>query len=215
MRILLPAMLAAMTLLFTAGPAGAQDARTLYVSGFGAWNFLMDADIEVGGASAGDAEFSQGFALGGAVGFRFVDDFRAEIEGSYRQNDLDLVFTANADGDATSLALMANGYYDFPDIGGALRSPLRPYLGGGIGVARVAWNDVTVGATSIVDDDEFIIAYQAMAGLGFGVTDAVTLTVDYRFFATPSVELERAGGSNALEADNLNHMVSAGLRVEF
>ena len=215
MRAIVPTVILAIGLQLAAGPAEAQEARRFYVSGFGGLNFLMDPDVGAAGMSIGEGEFDQGFTFGGAVGLRFLDDFRAELEASYRQNDIDRLFTASANGDASSLALMANSYYDFPGIFGSRRTPVRPYLGGGIGVARVAWNDIVVGASQITDDDEYIIAYQALAGVGIGVTDSVTLTIDYRFFATPDVELERPSGSSDFQMENLNHSVTAGIRFEF
>ena len=215
MRALLPAVILAIGAQLACGPVAAQEARRLYVSSFGGLNILMDPDVDAAGMSVGEGEFSQGFAFGGAVGLRFLDDFRAELEASYRQNDIDRLFTASANGDATSLALMANSYYDFPDLFGSRRTPVRPYLGGGIGVARVAWNDVVVGATPVTDDDEYIVAFQALAGVGIGVTDSITLTVDYRFFATPDVELDRSSGSSPFQMENLNHTVTAGFRVGF
>lgn len=215
MRAHLPAIVTAAVLLTAASPATAQTDRGFYAGGFGGAHVLMDPELEVAGTSVGEAEFEQGFAAGATVGYRFVDDFRGELEASFRQSDLDTLFTASADGDATVWAVMANGYYDFPSISGSARTPLRPYLGGGIGLARVAWNDVSIGATSIVDDDEYLVAYQAIAGIGIGVTEAVTISVDYRFFATPDVEIDQAGGSNAYQIDNLSHTVTAGLRVAF
>ncbi len=215
MRAFLPAVILVFGVQLAGGPAAAQEARRHYVSGFGGMNILMNPDVSAAGMSVGEGEFDQGFAFGGAVGLRFLDDFRAELEASYRQNDIDRLFTASGGGDATSLALMANSYYDFPDLFGSRRTPVRPYLGGGIGVARVAWNDVSVGATQITDDDEYIVAFQALAGVGIGVSDSVTLTVDYRFFATPDVELDRTSGSSPFQMENLNHTVTVGFRVEF
>lgn len=215
MRACPTALVLAAILIISAEPAAAQAERRFYVGGFGGASFLLDPELEVAGTSAGEAEFEQGFAAGAMVGYRFVDDFRGELEASFRQNDLDILFTASAEGDATVWALMANGYYDFPDISGSARTPIRPYLGGGLGVARVSWNDVSIGATQIVDDDEYLVAYQAIAGIGIGVTDSVTLSVDYRFVATPDVELDQPGGSNAFQIDNLSHTVTGGIRVAF
>ena len=214
MKAMLTAATAALLVLASL-PADAQSERRLYVGAFGGLNFLMEADVEVGGATVGSAEFDSGYAAGGIVGYRFLDDFRAELELSYRSNDIDTLFTAPARGDATNLAAMVNGYYDFPDIASRWSTTIRPYLGGGIGAAQVAWNDVAIGATPVTDDDEVIFAFQAGAGVGFGITDSITLSIDYRFFATPNVELSQDGGTGEFEVENRNHTATAGIRFAF
>ena len=67
---------------------------------------------------------------------------------------------------------MANGYYDH-DMG----SPLRPYIGAGIGIVDSEIEVAGFGSTSETD-----LAYQFMVGLGYDINPNVVLTGGYRFF---------------------------------
>lgn len=72
---------------------------------------------------------------------------------------------------------------------------VKPYLGGGVGVSRFRASDVGVvslpGSGSLSSLGTFsgsktVFAYQAMAGLSGPVSDHVTASFGYRYFATPS-----------------------------
>ena len=75
------------------------------------------------------------------LGWGFGNGLRAEVEGSYRSNDLDsfetrrvngaLVARPGAKGRVASHAVTANLFHDF-DLG-RFGLPLRPYVGAGLG----------------------------------------------------------------------------------
>lgn len=193
---------AAMAVL-AAGSAQAQDdwRKGLYIKGGAGWNHTQDQDIS-GGT---EAELDEGVGLTGAVGYDF-GDMRTEMEVTFRKNGVDGLSAGaslpSPDGDMQSTAFMANGYYDLP-VGG----PVKPYIGGGIGVAHVNVKDYSTAGTTVADEDDNVFAYQAMAGMEYAVNNKVDLYTEYKYFATEDVDF--GGGA---EGDYRNHAIMAGLK---
>ena len=197
---------AAAYLFATASVAYAGEEWFVEVHGGGA--YLQDAD-NTGTFIDIESTYDLGFEAGGALGYAF-EQFRIEGEVTYRQNAVDeLTVTRDAafglptglvvdpDGEVTSLAFMANGFYDF-DTG----SPLRPYLGGGIGFASIE-ADVTAGGVQLVDENTGVLAYQAMAGVSYEISDGLAVFGGYRFFGTQDPGLtDAAGGGGSLYPAN-------------
>jgi opacity protein-like surface antigen len=232
--------------LFTnlAWPAG-----DWYVSGTAGATFLNDADLEpfiavpvVPGITfpdrlATDGGFDTGFAVAGAIGRRVGDNWRLEGEIGYRRNALDRLslvgfFTDAVDGgrgndiggDMSALSFMANVFYDIP-----LDMPLRPYLGGGVGLAHL-WSSASfpnIAAAAAVclilqpcdnipterfSGSDTVFAYQAGVGLAYEIISNLTASVDYRYFATSDPSF-RTGGA---KIDSYStHNVSLNFRYEF
>jgi opacity protein-like surface antigen len=82
---------------------------------------------------------------------------------------------------------------------------VEPYVLVGIGAANVTLESDDLD----VDEDDTVFAYQAGAGLGFALTETITLFTGYRFFGTTDPEFE------GVEAEYHSHNVEAGVRVEF
>jgi opacity protein-like surface antigen len=137
------ALLAA-TMLALPLAAQAQPINGLYVGAGAGVNYLQESDIELsrsfGGTTAsrsGSAEFNYGYVGVLSLGYGFGNGVRAEIEGSYRENEVDsvsgfpgLARPLRSDGTARSYGIMANALYDF-DLGpGAF---VMPYVGVGAG----------------------------------------------------------------------------------
>lgn len=149
------------------------------------------------------ASAEAGLGLRAAIGAAFANTFRGEVELAYRTNDLDelcAVSCAPISGELSSLAFMANGYYDM-----ALGGPVRPYLGLGVGLANVEVSD----SDTFNDADDDVFAYQAMVGLGFAASDAVTLQLGYRYFATEDPTFF------GTEFEYATHNLEAGIRIGF
>ena len=151
----------------------AQAAEGPYVSLQGGGSFLSDAD-NVGGGISIESSFETGYNVSGAAGYSFKNGIRLEGEISYRRNSLDKLtitadggvgvalgvgslngISADADGNVSALSFMANAFYDF-----RLANSVKPYVGGGIGVARLSINDAAVLGITLVDDDDIVFAYQ-------------------------------------------------------
>jgi len=178
--------------------------------------FLSDSTLSGPGGSA-DLSFDTGYGLGVSAGYDF-GTYRLEGEFAYRVNDHDSFsgfgVTGPVGGDTSSMALMANIYYDFRTV-----SPtFVPYIGGGIGFASISVDatDPSVGGAKVIDDDDMVFAYQIAAGVGFAVNQQVTVDLGYKYLATsdPSFEVIGAGGAK-IDAEYGSHNIILGLRYRF
>ncbi|MCA3419383.1 MAG: outer membrane beta-barrel protein, partial [Roseomonas sp.] len=136
-------LLAAAAVVALPALAQAQPVTGLYLgAGFGA-NYLDKTDITPP-PSPGQilsAEFSWGYVGVLSLGWGFGNGLRAEIEGSYRSNDVADFKVATfpgslGKGTVTSYGVMANLLYDI-NLGGALGG-VTPYVGAGAGYI---WHD--------------------------------------------------------------------------
>ena len=179
---------------------------------------LSDSDLTEPGATA-EAEFDTGWGFGAAFGYdygKMRSEVRAEVEIAYRTHDLDSITvtspvsdTVSTDGEITSLAFMLNGYYDFENS-----TSLTPYLTGGLGVAKVEIDSLSVtgpgGVTvAIGSEDDTVFAYQLGAGIGYAVSETVTADLAYRLFATTDPKF------GVTKAEYLTHNISVGVRFAF
>lgn len=197
-------------LLLQLHPASAQRA---YIEAHGGLNIAFDSDIDDPTGVFDSLSYDPGFAVGGAVGYQLNPNFRFEGEITYRRNELDEFEVSgsnfNADGEVDSVAFMANAFFDF-----ANSTPWTPYLGAGLGVAVVEWDDVEVLGGKAIDDQDTVFAFQVGAGLGFEVTPNTTLSLDYRFFGTTDAHITDEAGDND-DISYLNSSVWLGLRFAF
>jgi opacity protein-like surface antigen len=191
-----------LTILITfAAIAGASvaSAQGMYASVIGGVNFTHDGEFAGVGV---DSEFDTGYVVGGNVGYDF-GDYRLEGEISYRANDLDNIggfdFSPSS---ITTTALMANAFYDF-DTG----SPFVPYAGVGLGVGFSTLELLGI------EGDVTAFAYQFILGGAYGMTDALELTLDYRYFSMGSPDYEFAGGD--LSQEYINSSIVFGVRTRF
>ena len=185
-----------------------------YTSLGGGLNVLRDSDIKGGGFET-KGEFDNGFVVNGALGYQW-GHLRAEGELGYRRNSLDKFSTlGSGDGHATSFDLMANGYYDFLPY-----SKLDPYIGVGVGVARVNYTNLAGAGTGVVlDDSDTQFAYQGIVGVRYLVAPQWDLGAEYRYFATldPHVTTTAATAppSANVAAPYGNHSFMLGLTYHF
>ncbi len=189
------------------GSAWAQE-NGIYIGGGAGYGFTMDTGVK-GGGRDDDTEFDGGLAGIGSVGYGFGNGLRAELELGYRENDVDSIEGANAAGDVEAFSAMANVAYDI-NLGGRV----TPSVGAGVGLANIDANGVSPITGAAVDDDDTVLAYQALAGVAVGLTDQLKLTFDYRFLNTDTVELTASNGTN-IDANYRNHSLMVGLRFSF
>lgn len=169
-------------------------------------------------------ETDTGFAIAGALGYQF-QDARAELELSYNRNQvsgLDAEGFANiaeADGRFDIWSLSANGYYDIPT-----GSALRPYIGGGVGIARLTADDVEVGIAALgnaaLDGSGVSAIFQASAGLAYDVSPSANVFVGYRFQGVPGQnftvqDIQNAGDVDFDAKTILIHSLQLGGRFRF
>jgi opacity protein-like surface antigen len=233
MHRLLPVI--AVLWLGAAGPAQAGD---FYFSGqLG----LSSGEGESGGATpffsntGSDRDSSPLF--GGTLGFGFAPQellpeetwvprtgIRVELEG-LAGRDYEFL-TAGADPyytEVTSWSLMNNLWVDVPlnkPIAWAfgripVLEPLSVHVGAGIGIAFT--DATTTDNVSAGSDDGIGFTYQVGAGLGYAITEFVSLTLGYRYLDLGQLELPlfapQPFGSYTL--DLASHEITSSLRVTF
>jgi opacity protein-like surface antigen len=218
------------------GLAFAEASDSWYVGlGAGA-NWLDDIETTFNGPGGGatpdayQAEFDTGWMLAGAVGYNW-EAFRLELELGYRTNDtsgvsLDiappgpLTPEPGLGGDVSQFSQMVNMIFDIP-----LGEDAELSLGGGLGGVMV---DVDIGGalagggTQSLSDDDYVFAYQAIAGLSLDIAENTELFGEYRYFGADKVGLSgvNTGGvfPGSLEPEDIdleNHSALIGIRFFF
>lgn len=197
-----------------AGTGGAA-AQSYYAGAYGGVGIAHDSDTTISGVPVTITTSSDiGYAVGGFVGYDFAGPFRAEGELAYRRNGLDkqsaLGSSFPLQGDVSTLALMANGIYDFRSG----TSAFAPYLGAGLGVARFSLIDAGVVGSPTEDNDDTVLAYQLIAGIGYELSPTTTLFADYRLFGTANPEFTDSSGTQ-VETEYMGSTVLVGFSTSF
>jgi opacity protein-like surface antigen len=223
----LKSLLAATTAFALVAAAPSANAGDLYVSVFGGLNMVADSSgltDNTSGAWSSDAD--TGFVLGGTVGTtldRWAQGLRVEMEVSYRRNDLGGNYvevpdtsdteTGVLDGNLSTFAIMANAWYEF-DIG----SKMRPYVGGGVGWARMNADLVALettpssGSDFTTSDEQSGFAWQLGLGGRYEVSPGVDVGIGYRYFNGPAFDGIWEGDVGKIE--NENHAVQVELKID-
>jgi OOP family OmpA-OmpF porin len=210
-------------------------------AGIGA-NWLQDTDLQGSVNNAAgtkvENEFEVGYVGVLSLGWGFGNGLRAEIEGSYRSNEVSdtktggqsIQGTASGTGTATSYGVMANILYDF-DLGSSLGG-IVPYIGGGVGYIWHDYQDVggsfSDGRKLVYNGDTGAFGYQAILGAALPIDSVpgLAITAEYRFMGTTGHDINgsvnargQAGGQGQVrlnsEVDNFNHSLLIGLRYAF
>ena len=147
--------------------------------------------------------------FGGGIGYRFNKNFRADATLDYRP-DADVSATNTAGTGLTSevngMAIMINAYYDIGNFSG-----FTPYVGAGIGYARLETSDQT-GVTANGDISNNL-AWAAMVGTAIDVGMGKDTVADLGYRVIGLGEFKQQGGT---EYDDLIvHEIRAGLRHYF
>lgn len=138
---------------------------------------------------------------------------RVELEYTRRSNSLDQAeFTegkVKGAGDLTADSLLTNSFTVFKND-----SICTPYVGIGLGVARISAENLTVTGVPLVNDDTLIFAYQFGAGIDIELTRSLTLDLGYRFFSGTKAKFKKTNGDE-IETQYLSHSAMLGLRYGF
>ena len=170
---------------------------------------LRDATLtEAGTPFSIDADFNAGLGLTAALGYD-LDFARMELELGYKKNNINSFnafgVSVPASGDVTSKSIMMNFYHDFTTP----ESRWSPFLGAGLGAARLDVNNATVTGFALGDANDTVFAWQLMAGIGYKVTDNTVIDLSYRYFATATPDFD------GMKAEYDSHNVMIGLRFLF
>jgi opacity protein-like surface antigen len=169
-------------------PAAATSGQYISISG----GFIGKTDYDYGFAGGIKAKTDVDAGAQGAIawGSTIGGNWRAEIALGYRSQDNETVVTQNGatlgttNGKIKTLSVDINGYYDFPVAG-----PVKPYLGAGIGVAQVKFNDL------IIDDKGDALTLQGIAGASFAVSPTISLFAEGRYQYTGSIKIKTTSPS--------------------
>ena len=218
--------------------AQAQPVSGPYVAGGIGANWQQDTDLKGSVNNAAGTKIENEFEVGYvgvlSLGWGFGNGLRAEIEGSYRSNDVSdtkvggasIQNRASGTGTAVSYGVMANVLYDF-DLGAALGG-IVPYIGGGVGYIWHDYQDVGAsfsnGEKTVYNGDTGAFGYQAILGAALPIASmpGLAVTAEYRFMGTTGHDINgtvnRTGQAQVRlnsDVDNFNHSLLIGLRYAF
>ncbi|MFT3810943.1 MAG: OmpA family protein [Micropepsaceae bacterium] len=193
-------LLAGVATLALVGTAAADTPSGTYIGLAAGANFLEEYDTFAG--KYGD--WDTGYYVGGVVGYKWDNGFRAEFEASFRENDVDFFFGKAAvfQGTLTNRALsgMVNVLYDL-DVGEGMALS----LGGGVGASRISFlfdNSGSIGR-------DVVFAYQGIAEFEAMIDDNVGVYLGYNYFVADNWDIDGA------QDDYVAHTVKLGVKYHF
>ncbi len=175
-----------------------------------------------------ESDYKTGYSLALRVGTHVASNWRVEGEIAYAENDVSSLTIKNdgglgqaligqslngthldGNGWVSSLSGMANVLYDFMP-----GQRVHPYVGAGIGVARLNANNVGFGSYTVVDDSTTDFAYQGIAGVSVDVSPTLAVYLDYHYFAVPNPGFRDVTGVR-FDSEYKSNTVALGLRRTF
>jgi outer membrane protein OmpA-like peptidoglycan-associated protein len=172
--------------------------------------------------SAVNAEFETGWVGVGSLGYAW-DNWRLEFELGYRDMTTERITFGGAAGtafaDVSAFSQMINLIWDIP-----LGDNFSASLGAGVGGALLNFEagGVTAGGSFFVgDDDDYVFAYQGIAGLAYDISDRMEIFAEYRFFGVDefdsgSASVQPVAAPVTLGSDDIeNHAALFGVRYHF
>ena len=223
MRILLAALLLALSALIGGAPARAADlpqydvpevdyglSGGFYLRGSAAGNLLWTRQhIGVCGCDEPVTGAGYGYSLGVGFGYEFGNGLRVDSTYDYLAND-GLTDGTNTLHLRAGVAL-ANAYYDFSlGGGGAAGGGFGGYVGGGIGAAYYTTHTTPVDPT-LPDGSGWSPAIAAQTGLTYD-TGTFVADLGYRLLYLPQISNNYAGGTSYYLNDNFVHEIRGTLR---
>lgn len=229
------ALIALLAMPGAAEAAGGGSKNGVYFRAFGGIALQEESRINGTNVSDGNLEIDPAAGLGGAIGYRW-NNLRLEGFGAWRHHDVDVFeaiqlvtinestgatvtinnvdrFRGRVSGDTTTIVGMVNGIVD---IDFAL--PVVPYVGAGLGAAYVTLRDVRGSAGGIpftlASDSDMVLAYQALGGVAYPITDQIIVEMEYRFLTMTDPEFTDSLGAS-FDVENDSHHFEIGLRLNF
>ncbi len=180
------------------------------------WSFDGEADFgnSTDGYPWGSGTLEHDVSEHLGLGYAFDNNFRLEGEIGHRRNAIEDAGTSGAfnEGDSNVWSAMANLYYDF-NRGGQL----EPYIGVGVGAARVNVSGTdNIPPPFFVDGEDTVIAYQGMIGFAVGLGERWDVDVGYRYFVAEGAEYDSTEFSAQTgDLDYEHQALTIGLRYQF
>ena len=137
---------------------------------------------------------------------------KVEMELGYRTNRTNMVGAGTGAGSTNSFSMMTNAIYELQGIAGY--SKVHPFVGAGLGAAKIMSNDITSDSVWAYSGSDWKMAYQGMAGVGYDITDNLMVKGQYRYFATENYVVSGISGDSG-HAEYKNQAVLVGLTYSF
>ncbi|MDP3558757.1 MAG: outer membrane beta-barrel protein [Legionellaceae bacterium] len=158
-----------------------------YSSIFGGYTYLPNnIDTIHNGILLDNSSFTGGYNAGGRFGYK-SNPLRYEGEFTYLSASAQRFYAnhikqTDVSGQSSGVFLMANVYYDFPEV----LDSLQPFLGIGIGYGFVKDNlDSTGPGTALnFSGSNSVFSYQGTAGIAYHFAENYSLDLAYRYIAT-------------------------------
>lgn len=199
-------LLATLTCLATlCGPAAAQTFSAGPYVGLSAGGLLLSSTDGSVGATDTKVEFKPGFDFAAQLGYRF-SFLRAELEVEYGQASVDSFRAGSTkvdgDGNVGILRGTVGGYLDLTII-----PIIKPYVGGGVGVASVDGETAVVDGTLVGVENSTDLTAHGELGFTWTLFPIVDLVPAYRFVWIDN-------GNDRID-DTTAHVFKLGTRFEF
>lgn len=181
-----------------------------YSSVFGGYTYAPDnVYTTVNGVFINGTRYNDGYNAGGRFGYQ-SNPLRYELEYTYleasaKRFDIGYTRQDGVTGFTSANLLMANAYYDFPEMLPAI----SPFLGAGIGYAylQASLNATGPSVASYFRTTDSAFAYQGTAGITYNFAENYAVNLAYRYVATDRPD----GFGRVFQA----HMASAGAVYHF
>ena len=224
----LSTLLSAMVLIAAPLAASAQPFQGLYIGAGAGYNLPMGvkAQPNIPGLPSSTLHPNGNIVGLGSVGYALGNGIRFELEGNYRQADVNEISGPGpqaVSGRLRTYGVMVNALFDM-DIGVPW---LYPYLGAGAGYAWSNARSLSIapvaGFADSIGGTQGSFAFQGIAGLSFPVpgVPGLSLSSEYRFFGLASKEtfastLNPAGIPSSVTLHHqYNHSFLLGVRYAF
>jgi outer membrane protein W len=160
-------------------------------------NFLGDQSFKQSGiataGSDGTSEHDSGWLAGGALGYRWTDNWAIELAWDYRTNDVSRTkFTDGSSfnkGDYASNIFLLNTFYRWT------KSSWRPYAGAGLGwVQEIDIDLQNSGSAGTSYESANEVALQFVAGFERPIAQSWDLTLEARYMTVSGINLKQESG---------------------
>jgi len=196
---LAPVCLSGLALSFPA--AAGSDISGWYTGGDLGLNIGTSQNLSAGSNGVRN-DYGSGLIGGFRGGYAFANGLRPELEFEYRHSSMsstkvqDSIGTSQPvgynSGSLTAETLMGNLWYDFRQPEGTL-SVIYPYVGAGIGLARVGINSENISTFQdtggIANGSGTAFAYQLGFGANVEITSFLIASMDVRYLMTTNVSI--------------------------
>jgi opacity protein-like surface antigen len=182
-----------------------------YLAVSGGLNRIFDVDYEADDdlpfSDDGEIEFNYGWRGGAAIGKRFGNNLRGEVEFAYSSTDADEVDGEGVDGSLDIFSVLAKIDLEMEFFGW-----WHPYVGIGAGLAHVDIDNI--GGPAEADGSDTVFAAAVEGGSMFALTESVELFTQTQLMVLGDVEGDVPAGSIDLDSPIVLSS-SVGLRINF